>query len=83
MTESFQRADGTVDPHGHLRRTIIQAIHDRLDASVPHGPDVEPPQPWASEPEYNGEVSIRELADAVLSAVLTHRRPVSSEEKNA
>ena len=77
--EPVRRIDGTIDPHGHLRETIVQAIHDRLDASVPHSPGAEPPQPWMNEPEYNGEVSIRELADAILSAVLTG--PVRPDEE--
>jgi hypothetical protein len=80
MTEPVRRADGTIDPHGHLRQDIADAIRDRLEASEMQMPGVMPPQPWMSEPEYDGQVSIYELADAVLSAVLAHQRPVSSEE---
>lgn len=81
MSEETQRADGTVDPRGRLRQDIADAVRNRLEASEMQTPGVMPPQPWASEPEYDGQVSIYELADAVLSAVLAHQRPVGSEEK--
>lgn len=76
MSEPVRRADGTIDPHGHLRQDIADAISERLNASEMQMPGVMPPQPWMSEPEYDGEVSIYELADAVLRTVLAHQQGV-------
>jgi hypothetical protein len=70
MSEPVRRADGTIDPSGHLRQAIADAIRERLEASEMQMPGVMPPQPWYHEPEFDGLVSIYELADAVLSAVL-------------
>jgi hypothetical protein len=85
MIEPVRRADGTIDPHERLRQDIADAIRTRLDAADwgAQMPGVMPPQPWASEPEYDGQVSIYELADAVLSAVLAHQPPVGSEGQTA
>lgn len=72
MSEPVRRPDGTIDPNGHLRQNIADAIRERLEAADwgMQMPGVMPPQPWLHEPEYDGQVSIYELADAVLSAVL-------------
>lgn len=70
MIKPVYRADGTIDPHGHLRQDIADAIRERLEASEMRMPGVEPPQPWMNEPEFDGQVSIYELTDAVLSAVI-------------
>lgn len=84
MSEPVRRADGTINPHGRLRQEIADAIRERLEAadwgSLSLMPGVQPPQPWDHEPEYDGKVSIYELADAVLSKVLAHQCPTSSEE---
>ncbi|MBC2903158.1 hypothetical protein [Streptomyces cupreus] len=82
MSEPARYADGTINPHGHLRQAIADAIRERLEASEKETPGGEPPQPWDHEPEYDGLVSIYELADAVLSAVLaTSAGPVRPDEE--
>lgn len=58
------------DPHRQLRWAIADAIRERLNASEMQMPGVMPPQPWDSEPEFDGLVSIYELAAAVVDAVL-------------
>lgn len=83
MSEPVYHADGTIDPHGRLRQDIADAIRERLEASEMQMPGVMPPQPWMSEPEYDGQVSIYELADAVLSAVLARQGPVRPDEEQA
>lgn len=81
MSEPVRHADGTTNPHGRLRQDIADAIRERLNASEMQMPGVMPPQPWFHEPEFDGQVSIYELADAVLSAILAHRGPVRPDEE--
>ena len=81
MSETVYRADGTIDPHGHLRQDIADAIRERLEASEMQMPGVMPSEPWMNEPEYDGQVSIYELTEAVLSAVLARQGPVRPGEE--
>lgn len=58
------------DPHMLLRWAVADAIRDRLEASRSEDPDVR--RPWGDEPQYEGLVSIYELAEAVVDAVLAN-----------
>lgn len=64
-------------PYRVLHDDIEQAIAERLRTSFTQDPTRDPEKPWQSTPDFGGQVSIYELVQAILPAVLPHLRDVT------